>query len=67
MFSQLVLEDHLTDLPDLVWLRVTSVPLQNEPLQDALLVEDMVTPSLSLGKAQFPKESTQGVEANIRI
>ena len=65
--SQLVLEDHSTELPDLIWLRMASVALQNNPFGDSLLTENMVTASLSLGKAQFPKQSTQGVEADIRV
>jgi len=63
----LVLEDHFAELPDLICLCVTSVALQNNQFRDSLLTENMVTASLSLGKAQFSKQSTQGVEVDIRV
>lgn len=58
----MILADHFTELPNLIWLCLTPVALQNYKFRNPLPTENMVTASLSLGEAQLPKQSTQGGE-----
>ena len=46
---------------------MASVSLKDETFRNATLTEDMMTASLPLGKSQVPKQTTEGVEADIRI